>query len=61
MKTNNPDKEIAKLYYNLYIGCLKYKNEKTNKKVNCKAYYEEFEKFEKFSIKYVHSKETKSR
>ena len=58
MKTNNDYKEIAKLYYNLYIGCLKYKNEKTNKKVNCQSYYE---KFEKLAIKYVDSKETKFR
>lgn len=58
MKTTSPDKDMASLYYNLYMGCLKYKNEKKNKEVNCDKYYEEFEKF---AIKYVDSKESKTR
>jgi len=58
MKTTTPDKDMASLYYNLYMGCLKYKNEKKNKEVNCDKYYEEFEKF---AIKYVDSKEHKMR
>jgi hypothetical protein len=45
MKNLNPDKEMAELYYNLYIGCLKYKNEKKTKDINCMQYYEEFEKY----------------
>ena len=57
MKNKNPDKDMAELYYNLYNGCLKYKNEKKNKEVDCQKYYEQFEKF---AIKYVDSKEDKT-
>jgi len=55
MKNKNLDKNMAELYFNLYIGCVKY--EKKNKEINCQKFYEEFEKF---AIKYVDSKQPKT-
>jgi hypothetical protein len=58
MIDSNPDKEMSVLYYNLYVGCLKYKNEKKTKEINCQQYYAEFEKF---TNKYMYdSKEAKT-
>lgn len=58
-KTNN-DKEMAELFYNMYTGCLKFKQQKeeqnSEKKINCDEYYN---KFKFFSEKYVNSKELK--
>lgn len=54
MKNNN-DKEMGELFYNMYIGCLKYKIEKENsKKIDCNEYYDQFTFF---SEKYINSKE----
>ena len=50
---NNKDKEMAELYYNMYLGCLKYQEQKTTKKINC---YQYFENFKNFSEKYIDSK-----
>jgi len=51
---NNNNKEMAALFYKIYMGCLKYKNIKekqnSNKKVDCIEYYNQF-KF--FSEKYI--------
>lgn len=51
--TNN-DKEMAELFYNIYTGCLKFKQQKeeqnSEKKINCDEYYD---KFKFFSEKYV--------
>lgn len=38
---NLNNNEMAKLYFDLYIGCNKYKQEK-NKDINCDNYYESF-------------------
>ena len=45
MKKENPHKEMAELYYNLYVGCIKYKTEKKTKQINCDQYYTEFKNF----------------
>ena len=57
MKKENPHKEMAELYYNLYVGCIKYKTEKKTKKINFDQYYTEFKNF---TNKYFESKESKN-
>ena len=57
MKKENPHKEMAELYYNLYVGCIKYKTEKKTKQINCDQYYTEFKNF---TNKYFESKESKN-
>lgn len=52
-KENNTDKELAKLFYNLYIGCIAYKDKKEENNINCNEYYD---KFKFFSEKYVDKK-----
>ena len=42
-------KEMTELFYNTYMGCLKYKNENLKKDINCDNYYE---KYKYFSEKY---------
>lgn len=54
----NSDKEMSDLYFNLYMSCLKYKNEKEkkekyNKDINCNEF---FIKFQHFSNKYISEK-----
>lgn len=59
MKKENHDKEMAILYYNLFIGCLKYNSERReqlSKKIDCVDYYNGL-KF--FAEKYVDNKEQK--
>lgn len=59
MKNTNTDKEMAELYYHLYSGCMKLKAEKNKYSyysVNCDTLYKECEKY---SIKYIDSKEKK--
>lgn len=53
---NNIDKEMGELFYNMYIGCLKYKIEKelkNSKKIDCNEYYDQFNFF---AEKYINSK-----
>jgi hypothetical protein len=52
-KVDTSENEMAALYYNLYIGCLKYKMEKTTKKnqINCQQYYQDYEQFQKGQVK----------
>ena len=54
--TNN-DKEMATLFYDMYLGCLKFKQqkneEKSNNKITCDDYYD---KFKFFNEKYMNSK-----
>ena len=51
---SNSDKEMAELFYNMYTGCLKFKQQKkeqnSEKKISCDEYYD---KFKFFSEKYV--------
>lgn len=58
MKNKNSDREMAELFYNLYMGCLNFKHQKekkiSNKKINCDEYYD---KFKFFAEKYLDSKE----
>ena len=56
-KNENTHKDMATLYYNLYIGCLKYQTEKKTKEVNCHQYYTEFIYF---TDKHFERKETKN-
>ena len=46
MKNKNSDREMAELFYNLYMGCLNFKYQKekkiSNKKINCDEYYDKF-------------------
>ena len=53
MKSNN--KEIAELFYNIYVNCLKYKHKKENdnslKKINCNEYRVTFMEFAEKYIK----------
>ena len=46
---NEYHKEMSELFYNTYMGCLKYKNENLKKNINCDNY---FEKYKYFSEKY---------
>ena len=52
-KENNIDKEMAKLFYNLYKGCIAYKDKKEEKNINCDEYYD---KFKIFSEKFIDNK-----
>lgn len=62
MEKINNDKEMAELFYNIYMNCLKFKNEKEKekenqnytKKINCNDYYD---KFKFFSEKDINNKE----
>jgi hypothetical protein len=49
---NEYNKEMAELFYNTYMGCLKYKNNNLKKNINCDNYYN---KFKYFSDKYENS------
>lgn len=57
MKNINEDKAMAELFYNIYIGCLKYKNENQKKIISCDSFYD---KFKYFSEKYIDNKDQKS-
>lgn len=50
----NKNKEMAEAYLNLYMDCIKYKTDKKKENINCVEYYD---LFQKFSIKYMDSKE----
>ena len=59
MKNNtNNDKEMAELFYNIYIDCLKYKfnyeKQNSSRKISCHEYYD---KFKFFAEKDVDSKQ----
>lgn len=49
-KNSDSNKEMADLFYNLYMGCVTYKDKKKEKNINCDHY---FEKFKFFAEKYV--------
>lgn len=61
MKNKNSDKEMAELFYNVYMGCLNFKLQKelkiSDKKINCDEYYD---KFQFFAEKYIDSKQQKN-
>jgi hypothetical protein len=61
MKNKNSNKEMAELFYNLYVGCLKFKLQKEQKKsdkiINCHEYYD---KFQFFAEKYIDDKEQRN-
>ena len=46
---NNDNDKMAKLFYDMYISCLKYKVEKakqnSNKKIDCDEYYNQLKFF----------------
>ena len=50
----NPDKEMAAIFYDMYLGCLKFKQykleSKSTKKINCDEYYENFKFFAEKNI-----------
>jgi hypothetical protein len=56
MEKMNDDKEMSQLFYNMYINCLKFKNEKEkeyqnySKKINCQEYYDKFKIFSEKDI-----------
>ena len=58
MKSNN--KEMSVLFYNIFVNCLKYKQEKekeipySGQKINCREYYL---KFADYAEKYIKEKE----
>jgi hypothetical protein len=39
------DKEEDDIYYKLFSDCLKYKNLKKDKKIDCNVYYDLYKKF----------------
>lgn len=46
----NSDKEMADLFYNLYMGCLRYKNKKDKyKNINCNEYFIQYQFFSEAS------------
>lgn len=53
---NNSEKQMAALYFNLYVGCLKYKKEKETqkkkelKRIDCQLYYQEYAHFRALSV-----------
>ena len=51
MENKDDNKNMALLYYNLYISCVKYNYK--YKETNCQKYYEELKKY---AIKYVMKK-----
>jgi hypothetical protein len=57
-KTSDSNKEMSKLFYNLYIGCVKYKVKNEEKNIKCDEFYD---KFKFFSEKYADSKEQKNK
>ena len=61
MKNKNSDKEMAELFYNMYMGCLNFilqkEQKNSDKKINCDEYYD---KFKFFAEKYIDSKEQKN-
>lgn len=59
---NNSDKEMAELFYNMYMACIKTKQENTlkysvDRHLGCKEYYD---KFQFFAEKYIDDKDRKN-
>ena len=55
---SNSDKEMAELFYRMYMGCITIKKEYSfDRKLGCKEYYD---KFKFFAEKYIDSKEQKN-
>jgi|688.fasta_scaffold1439686_2 hypothetical protein len=38
----NSEKEIANLYFGIYLDCIKYKEKNKNKEIKCKKYYDDY-------------------
>ena len=60
-KKQDPNYELAELFLNMYMGCMKFQTqiEDKNKKerIDCSEYYK---KFEFYSGKYIDGKESKN-
>lgn len=50
---NKETKAMAELFYNMYIGCLKFKEQNPKKSITCDEFYK---KFTFFAERYVDSK-----
>jgi len=44
-KNISSNKDMAKLYFNLYVQCMDFKDKKKNKNIDCQPFYNNFEKF----------------
>lgn len=56
MKNQNSDKEMAELFYNMYMGCITFKEQKKHSYIYCDDYYN---KFKYFTYKYIDDQQTK--
>lgn len=60
-KKQDPNKEFAELFFNLYAGCIKFQSQISNKnkkdRIDCSEYYK---KFEFYSSEYIDNKESKN-